>query len=60
MTTYTVKHHSGRSVFEWRVYVTHKNGARIQLGKYRTKEKAEAHLAIARAHYEKVFGKKEA
>ena len=58
--TYEVKHHkgrSGRSVYEWRVY--HVFGPEYrrmhtQLGKYRTRERAEKAAEHHRANAERV------
>jgi hypothetical protein len=47
MTHYTVKHHkghSGKSVYEWRVYATYEGPIRSQLGKFRTEASAREFL----------------
>jgi hypothetical protein len=50
----TVKHHSGKSVFAWRVYKEFvQNGTkhrRFQIAKYRTREAAEKAAEFHRAH----------
>jgi len=48
MTKYVVKHHkghSGKSVYEWRVYAIYANGSKYQLAKLKSKAAADAFCA---------------